>query len=71
MAPSLARAPLSTQVHTAACGQAMADCLKRGRLCLVIALELFNREYWKQDPLQVAQTGLRKMQAVAQQAESA
>jgi sugar phosphate isomerase/epimerase len=36
-----------------------------------LSLELFNREYWKQDPLQVAQTGLRKMQAVTQQAESA
>lgn len=36
-----------------------------------LSLELFNREYWKQDPLQVAQTGLRKMRAVAQQAESA
>lgn len=31
-----------------------------------ISLELFNREYWKQDPLEVAKTGLAKMKAVAQ-----
>jgi sugar phosphate isomerase/epimerase len=30
----------------------------------VLSLELFNREYWKQDPLEVARTGLRKLQAV-------
>ncbi len=29
----------------------------------VLSLELFNRTYWQQDPLVVAQTGLRKMQA--------
>ena len=29
---------------------------------IVLSLELFNREYWKQDPLEVAKTGLRKMQ---------
>lgn len=27
----------------------------------VLSLELFNRVYWKQDPLEVAKTGLRKM----------
>ena len=27
----------------------------------ILSLELFNREYWKQDPLQVAKTGLEKM----------
>lgn len=27
------------------------------------SLELFNRDYWKQDPLQVARTGLEKMKA--------
>ncbi len=32
----------------------------------VLSLELFNPSYWKQDPLEVAQTGLRKMkEAVA------
>lgn len=29
----------------------------------VLSLELFNREYWAQDPLQVATTGLAKMKA--------
>jgi len=27
----------------------------------ILSLELFNREYWAQDPLQVAKTGLEKM----------
>lgn len=27
----------------------------------ILSLELFNREYWQQDPLQVAKTGLEKM----------
>lgn len=27
----------------------------------ILSLELFNREYWKQDPLAVAKTGLEKM----------
>jgi 2-keto-myo-inositol isomerase len=31
----------------------------------VLSLELFNREYWKQDALTVARTGLEKMRAVA------
>lgn len=30
----------------------------------IFSLELFNREYWKQDPLTVAKTGLEKMRAV-------
>ncbi len=30
-----------------------------------LSLELFNREYWKQDPLDVAKTGLAKLQAAA------
>lgn len=30
----------------------------------VISLELFNRDYWKQDPLQVAKTGLQKLRAL-------
>jgi sugar phosphate isomerase/epimerase len=29
-----------------------------------LSLELFNREYWKQDPMLVAKTGLEKMKAV-------
>ena len=31
-----------------------------------LSLELFNREYWKQDPLTVARTGLEKMKAVVE-----
>src|SRR6185503_5648314 len=31
-----------------------------------VSLELFNREYWKQDPNEVAKTGLAKTKAVAQ-----
>jgi hypothetical protein len=27
----------------------------------ILSLELFNREYWQQDPLLVAKTGLEKM----------
>jgi sugar phosphate isomerase/epimerase len=30
----------------------------------VLSLELFNRDYWKQDALSVARTGLEKMRAV-------
>jgi sugar phosphate isomerase/epimerase len=33
----------------------------------VLSLELFNREYWKQDPLEVARTGLQKMKSVVSQ----
>lgn len=29
----------------------------------VLSLELFNRDYWKQDPVHVARTGLEKMKA--------
>jgi sugar phosphate isomerase/epimerase len=31
-----------------------------------LSLELFNRTYWKQDPLTVARTGLAKMKAAAE-----
>jgi 2-keto-myo-inositol isomerase len=31
----------------------------------VLSLELFNRKYWSDDPLEVARTGLAKMKAVA------
>ena len=34
----------------------------------VLSLELFNPIYWKQDPLQVAKTGLAKMKAAANKA---
>jgi len=32
-----------------------------------LSLELFNRDYWKQEPLAVAKTGLEKMKAVVAQ----
>ncbi len=34
----------------------------------VLSLELFNPTYWKQDPLQVAKTGLAKMKAAVRKA---
>jgi sugar phosphate isomerase/epimerase len=34
----------------------------------MLSLELFNRDYWKQDALLVARTGLAKMKAVAEKA---
>jgi hypothetical protein len=30
----------------------------------ILSLELFNREYWAQDPFEVAKTGLEKMKKV-------
>jgi sugar phosphate isomerase/epimerase len=36
----------------------------------ILSLELFNRKYWAQDPLEVARTGLAKMKALAEQAGS-
>lgn len=35
----------------------------------VLSLELFNDTYWKQDPLLVAQTGLKKMKELVRQIE--
>jgi len=32
----------------------------------VLSLELFNADYWKQDALEVAKTGLQKMKKVVQ-----
>lgn len=44
--------------------QIMAD-LKKLEGQKILSLELFNREYWKQDPLSVAKTGLEKMRKAA------
>jgi sugar phosphate isomerase/epimerase len=38
--------------------------LRDGNFRVMLSLELFHREYWKQDPLTVVQTGLRKMKAL-------
>ena len=35
---------------------------------IVLSLELFNRDYWKQDALKVAKTGLEKMKASVKKA---
>jgi sugar phosphate isomerase/epimerase len=35
----------------------------------VLSLELFNRKYWAEDPLEVAKTGLAKMHAVVEAAK--
>ena len=32
----------------------------------ILSLELFNRTYWKEDPLQVARTGLQKMKSLVE-----
>ena len=37
----------------------------------VLSLELFNRDYWKQDPHQVVRTGLEKMKKVVNESLSA
>jgi sugar phosphate isomerase/epimerase len=42
--------------------------LRRAGFRGLLSLELFNRDYWKQDPLLVAKTGLAKMKAVAEKA---
>lgn len=39
----------------------MADCLRNKGWRGVLSLELFNEEYWEQDPLHVARLGLEKM----------
>jgi 2-keto-myo-inositol isomerase len=51
-------APLSTILST----------LVQGGFRGVLSLELFNREYWKQPPAEVAKRGLEKMQAAVAQA---
>lgn len=47
--------------------QIFQDLMRCGSRC-VLSLELFNREYWKQDALEVAKTGLAKTKAAVQQA---
>jgi sugar phosphate isomerase/epimerase len=38
---------------------------------VTLSLELFNRDYWKQDAMEVARTGLAKMKAAAEQSQQA
>lgn len=44
--------------------------LKRSGEKKVLSLELFNRDYWQQDALKVAKTGLSKMKEVVQKASN-
>jgi 2-keto-myo-inositol isomerase len=46
--------------------KAMLRDLRRLGFSGFLSLELFNRDYWKQDALLVARTGLEKMRAVAE-----
>jgi sugar phosphate isomerase/epimerase len=43
----------------------LVQALRRTGGQKVLSLELFNRKYWSEDPLEVAKTGLAKMKAVA------
>ena len=47
------------------------NAIAGGSQNIVLSLELFNREYWKQDPLEVARTGLAKMRAAVEKAATA
>jgi len=42
--------------------------LRTTGFCGMLSLELFNRDLWRQDPLEVARTGLAKMKTVVQSA---
>ncbi len=44
----------------------MISILKDAGYAGVISLELFNPNYWEQDPAEVARIGLEKMQAALQ-----
>lgn len=44
----------------------IAASLKSSGFHGIVSVELFNEKYWTQDPLQVAQTGLRKTRALLQ-----
>jgi len=59
-----------TDAHRVHCGDGVAPLpqilrdLRQAGFHGALSLELFNRDYWKQDALQVARTGLEKMRAV-------
>ncbi|WP_165233460.1 sugar phosphate isomerase/epimerase family protein [Aquisphaera insulae] len=44
--------------------------LRAGGFRVMLSLELFNRELWKQDPLTVAKTGAEKLRALVRASES-
>jgi sugar phosphate isomerase/epimerase len=55
---------------TAPTARVLGDLLAKGGR-IVLSLELFSRRFWEQDPIEVAQTGFRKLKAVADQALAA
>ncbi len=46
--------------------KALVRDLDEGGFDVMLSLELFNRQYWKMDPLTVARTGFEKMEALVQ-----
>ena len=46
--------------------QTLLRDLAEGGFQVMLSLELFNRQYWSQDPLTVARTGFEKMNALVQ-----
>jgi len=48
-------------------GQIFRDLVAIGYRGMV-SLELFNRDYWKMEPLQVARIGLEKMRSAVRKA---
>ena len=42
--------------------------LRAGGFRVMLSLEVFNRDYWRQDPLSVARTGLEKMKCLCKPA---
>jgi sugar phosphate isomerase/epimerase len=72
--PAKPKEPAITDAHRVYPGDGvapLADILRdlaRIGFTGVLSLELFNREYWKQDALHVAKTGLEKMKAAVRAA---
>jgi len=47
----------------------LLEDLREGNFQVMLSLELFHREYWKQDPLEVARAGYKKLLAVVERSE--
>ena len=45
-------------------GGSLLRDLRASGFQVMLSLELSNRQYWKEDPLTVARTGLQKMKAL-------
>ncbi len=50
--------------------KALLKDLSSGGFHVMLSLELFNRKYWGQDPLNVARTGLERMKALVESIEA-